>query len=165
MCNHIGPFGMQVVAIPPGTYRGCCGMCLKMGPPGGPSPQRAYDLFWEMDGKIKEGKSPLINFHTETQEVKKMPTYEEGYRKGVNDALEPYEAWEVEGHAQNQIIENRRRRLLTKKVTKWVNVIVGDGKNPVPARIFFDSQKEAEDHQEEGCPYFGVYPIEIEVPI
>ena len=97
-----------------------------------------------------------------------MATYEEGYKRAVEDTIrEIQENLPLSGVADpvyvlNEIPRFIRKKLLTKKVTKWVRVFRNKTET-FPAAAFFDSKAEADDHN--GTEYAGAYPIEIEVPL
>ena len=66
-----------------------------------------------------------------------MATYEEGYKRGVEDATIPigpkeYESVRNFNRSLNEditaLFEQRRKKLLTKKVTKWINLYLYEGK-------------------------------------
>ena len=105
------------------------------------------------------------------------PTYEEGYRIGVNKATEDFTYEEVHdlpitegfnGGVLRTFLANRRKALLTKKVTKWV-VVLKAGKfseESVSQGRLFDTREGAERYvkAQVGDSCLGVFPIEIEVP-
>lgn len=98
----------------------------------------------------------------------------EAYKMGVKDATEPLSSTidartDWNRYFFNQQMRDRRKSLLTKKVTKWALVYCGPSVAD-PARQYFGSallcdteEEEAdrckEDHQ------IGPYPIEIETEI
>jgi hypothetical protein len=98
-------------------------------------------------------------------------TYEDGYRNGVFDATGPLSKTEVAIYdlhhvscqlsMYNALNEERRGKLLTRKVTKWFDVFrQGDSFNM--STCLWDSKAAAEN---DPSPYrIGTYPIEIEVP-
>lgn len=105
-------------------------------------------------------------------------TYEEGFKDGVTKATEPIlpENKEYE-NARNMhqtlnedisvLLQNRRKALLTKKVTKWIRVYNGSPSilGPYPGDWFYDCKEEAEDKAETSDRFIGAFPIEIEVPL
>lgn len=120
-----------------------------------------------------------------------QPTYEDGYRKGVEDATRPLPSYfcgtsedmnsadEIPGFKSrsgkttlqqiNLHLEKTRKSLLTKKVTKWVNFYIGPlGNIQTGNKSVYDSREIAGLHTkfpDLGFEYLGTFPIEIEVPL
>lgn len=102
------------------------------------------------------------------------------YRRGVEDATKPilYEDIqkstvsslpEAASNVYNRIVERRRKELLTKKVTKWVNIYQNDaGEVQTGYRSTYESRGAAAantKYPDMGYKYIGTYPIEIELPL
>ena len=97
------------------------------------------------------------------------PTYEEGYKNGIRVATAPIDVYNVADLYVNEILEHRRKELLTKKVTKWVRICY-DSNNGVlvvyPGSFLYNTEQEAL-----GGPAAWekikttAHPIEIEVPL
>lgn len=97
-----------------------------------------------------------------------MATYEEGYKQGVIDATVFAPLDEVcHFSTTTDLLADRRKKLLTKKVTKWVNVYqVGEVFGPGDWLYGSKEEAEAKLHQERPLTKrVGTYPIEIEVPL
>ena len=125
--------------------------------------EEAHKAFWKMDNERKIGDI--------------MST--EDYKRGVEDAtkLLTYDEWkEVLNHPEASkpsanapdlariAQELRRKKLLTKKVTKWVRVYVHNATGePSPGSIFYDSQSAALNNTT--APIHSAVPVEIELPL
>lgn len=100
-----------------------------------------------------------------------MATYEDGYKRGVESALdEMSRKLNIPWDNLAQIFDAVRKVLLTKKVTKWVVVLarIGDLEECVSQGRLWDSKSAAERYIERALPTgfaLGVFPIEIEVPL
>jgi len=95
-----------------------------------------------------------------------QPTYEEGYKKGVTDATELIDAWNIADCYVNETLAGRRKKLLTKKVTKWTGIITSEWSGQPTILELADTKEQIE------CflginpkPLAGPIPIEIEVPL
>jgi len=99
-----------------------------------------------------------------------------GYRQAVGEATEPFPLLEVPGKTVNNLMEDRRKKLLTKKVTRWLIVIPATEQGCVsdPARqyeyyssdrLLYDSKESAEAASVRYEETFGIFPVEIEVPL
>jgi hypothetical protein len=103
-------------------------------------------------------------------DVAQYPTYEEGYKRGVEDATEPF-GYGVLGTTNNDTtrlndrLSQRRKQLLTKKVTKWVGVYAGDEIPLWFGRTVCDSKEQADKYYRLIENYLGAYPVEIEIPL
>ena len=97
----------------------------------------------------------------------------EAFRFGVEQATEPlpryvlgsmlYSATET----VNKELADRRKKLLPKKVTKWVNVYADEGGLESSGNLY-DSKIAAEmgvGRAVYTSKHVGTYPIEIEVPL
>ena len=99
-----------------------------------------------------------------------MPTYEEGYKQGVEDGTDPMYVGEgllsISVGAINHDLDQRRKKLLTKKVTKWTGIITSDlSKQPTILELT-DTKEEIEHFLGiNSKPLAGPIPIEIEVPL
>ncbi len=94
----------------------------------------------------------------------------EDYKRGVIDATEPLPSPRglLDCYA-NSKFSDRRKQLLTKKVTKWVavGISVSNGK-PYAQGYFQDSKESALANKTSDAldlGFVGVFPIEIEVEI
>ena len=91
------------------------------------------------------------------------------YKRGVEDALAnlPFNIGTyTPGYIQAKMDE-RRERLLTKKVTKWVNVWASEG-GYVTGQTRLCGSEEYARSTASALPregYLGTYPIEIEVAL
>jgi len=113
--------------------------------------EQATESFWkEHDRKNKENT---------------MPTYEDGYRKGVEDALSATQTrWDCRPTALEKIIAETRKTMLTKKVTKWTGVITSAFSGKLRILEVCDSFEEAKTFLDANSgPKSG--PIEIEIPL
>lgn len=98
----------------------------------------------------------------------------EDYKRGVEDALNAVSR-DYETTTRPKSIENlvgdARRKLLTKKVTKWVNVYLRSGKQNIRlGPEVYDTREEAVDqgtapssHPQNSC--FATVSFEIELPL
>lgn len=105
----------------------------------------------------KEGKTINISEFDRLEE----DMSQEDYKRGVEDALKAVGEDNFFG-GYPTVVENVRKKLLTKKVTKWVN-IYGD---PEQSAFWYDSEEEAIESKSDSprLKYIGAYPIEIDVP-
>jgi hypothetical protein len=105
------------------------------------------------------------------------------YRFGIKQATEPVQgdlAGEPAGDFVNAFLQQRRKHLLTKKVTKWACVVSRsrrDGDGLPPAYSVYGDLHEGKTsaqqtivsvggpHDEVRTHIVGVFPVEIEVPI
>ena len=114
---------------------------------------------------------------------------QEDYKRGVMDATAPVsltigyvsETEEIPGVKSrkglggeaclNAFLEDRRKKLLTKKVTKWANVyerahLLEPANLTVGHGVLYNHKSLAELSKDEVKGNFlGAYPIEIEVPL
>ena len=103
---------------------------------------------------------------TENQEkIMAQPTYEEGYKQGVEDGTEPITVYNIADMYVNDTLSARRKKLLTKKVTKWIAVFQGDELGLHPEGRFFDTKDTPNQFYCLCANYRGAYPLEIEVPL
>jgi hypothetical protein len=65
----------------------------------------------------------------------------------------------------NAIPHFLRKKLLTKKVTKWIAVFQGDELGLHPEGRFFDTKDTPNQFYCLCANYRGAYPLEIEVPL
>jgi hypothetical protein len=96
------------------------------------------------------------------------PTYEEGYKQGVLDATDVEEFTgarflQIKGTVVESHFKAIRKKLLVKKVTKWVAIFAGDEIPFFPDSELFDSNPA--DKFAWCANYIGSYPIKIEVPL
>lgn len=103
-----------------------------------------------------------------------VPTYDEGYKHGVAEACRDLIEGTLPGairfkDAFDMEMANRRKKLLTKKKTWWVNLYRHDGK------IEVGDLTGVYEHTEEGAKkahvnnnqwvYLKTIPLEIEAPL
>jgi hypothetical protein len=103
------------------------------------------------------------------------------YRRGVEDALTPITYEDVQKatvsspeaavNVYNRISDNRRKTLLTKKVTKWANAyhliyidVIQTSQGTYPSKQEAEAKNRA-TYVDNARVYLGAYPIEIEVPL
>lgn len=112
--------------------------------------------------------------HNSRNEEKTMTS---DYKRGVEDALTPMREDDPTYNDPNkgclsyfeftnEFLKDRLKRLLTKKVTKWVAVYNQNGATfrPCYTSHVFDTYEEAT--RSSGCvPCVATVPVEIEVPI
>lgn len=94
-----------------------------------------------------------------------QPTYEDGYKQGVGDALF---ILDEEASLPRSTTAYIRKKLLTKKVTKWANVWGSETNARVGQTALYDSKEYAKgvvNFSDDLSIYLGTYPIEIEVPL
>jgi hypothetical protein len=96
----------------------------------------------------------------------------EAYKYGVEKATKPFDGYQQQTlplSQFNQILDERRKTLLTRKMTKWI--IAMPGKSGYEEYIhqgrFYDSREAAEKFslQHLGSAILGVFPVEIELPL
>lgn len=99
------------------------------------------------------------------------------YRRGVEDATKNFSGSELNNSGfsvniedfekTNKALANRRKTLLTKKVTKWVNIYAINTAVCNESVILYDTKEEAEKNSYYGrlIPYHSTHLIEIELPI
>lgn len=107
-------------------------------------------------------------------------TYRKGYRQGVLDATVPISDEKYAGYhfcgtpvesVFNGFLRDRRQNLMSRKVTKWVNVGRPEPSVSDPASIrygygtLYDDKSTAEANIWSMGGYIGTFPIEIEEPI
>jgi hypothetical protein len=105
----------------------------------------------------------------------------EAYAFGVKQATEPLREYPGKncdltpgscqartfGEFANAVLADRRKRLLTKKVTKWTNVYFKPGSGDLSVGCTADSELEAKAVKGgPGCGnYVGTFPFEVEVEL
>ncbi len=99
-------------------------------------------------------------------------SYRDGYRQGVMAATNPEnfvgKYLRPGGTPVVDILHSIRKELLSKKVTKWVNVGRVDPSVSDPAAVrfgygtFYDDKSTAESNVWSCGNYIGTYPVEIE---
>jgi hypothetical protein len=95
-----------------------------------------------------------------------QPTYEEGYKQGVEDGTEPITVYNIADMYVNDTLSARRKKLLTKKVTKWTGIITSDWSKQPTILELTDTKEEIEHFLGiNSKPLAGPIPIEIEVPL
>jgi hypothetical protein len=100
------------------------------------------------------------------------------YKRGVEDATKAFSYDEItvlpvtEGFNSNVLrtfLNNRRKKLLTRKVTKWVNIYTDSQLAWSPLHQGFglyDSEDLAKaQNPESWTGYLGTYPVEIDLPL
>lgn len=90
------------------------------------------------------------------------------YRRGVEDATKPISTETYADVYVNATLEKRRKELLTKKVTKWVNIYQSNSGKEIQTgyKSLYDSKSEAvscSKYPDSGFSLIGTYPIEIEI--
>lgn len=115
----------------------------------------------------------LSSFEQLTNKENTMSVTSE-YRRGVEDATKPFKfeglgTTSYDTTRLNIRLSERRKILLTKKVTKWVNIYRNsEGSIRTGFHSVYDSKglaKENSTYPDYGFTYVDSYPIEIEVPI
>ena len=97
-----------------------------------------------------------------------MPNSE--YRRGVEDALKlplTFVGDYTAGYLRDQL-EQQRKKLLTKKVTKWYNLYSDGEKVIVGQRDLYNSKERAECNSYgrlESLSYIGTFPVETIVEL
>ena len=93
------------------------------------------------------------------------------YRRGVEDATKPLNLNPLTGHSASEIDEivaERRKALLTRKVTKWVNIYQSNSDGVISSGGVHASEDFAralvDGYKSSRLKYLGAYPIEIETP-
>ena len=109
-------------------------------------------------------------------------TYRKGYKQGVLDATAPMKEGDPVYNDPslgslsffeftNYFLADRRKNLISKKVTKWVNVGRVEPCVCDPSSVrwgygtLYDDKVTAESNSWSPAGYIGTYPIEIEEPI
>ena len=105
-------------------------------------------------------------------------TYDEGYRRGIEAATAGFTHSEItilpvtpgfSSEVLRTFLDNRRKALLTRKVTKWVAVAISPTNGKPYAQGYFQDTKESALNLKTGDPtdqtFIGAFPIEIEVPL
>ena len=96
------------------------------------------------------------------------------YRRGVEDATNPNNytglaLWVGLACTLDDVLTDVRKKLLTKKVTKWVAVAISPSTGKPYAQGYFQDSAESAKANKTSGPgdntTLGYYPIEIEVPI
>jgi hypothetical protein len=159
LCNHEN---LIVGMMADGGYYAMCTTCLSKGPVGVAAPI-AKELFWKQQATDR-------NRYLQILTTPKEPPMSSDYRRGVEDALtRAGELWDKNTYpiSLETIISNTRSSLLTKKVTKWINMYsyphLG---NPQWGGSTYDTKEEAESYSgRNSFKYLGALPIEIEVSI
>lgn len=88
------------------------------------------------------------------------------YRRGVEDATKPFDygpltASRPDTYLLNQKLEERRKQLLSKKVTKWVSIFRKTSMEGGLSGMIYDTKEEAEHFCSIYKSFVGAYPIEI----
>jgi len=93
----------------------------------------------------------------------------QAYKYGVKQATEPIIVSNLADQYVNEVFTDRRKSLLTKKVTKWVAVGLSPSNGKYYSAGYFQDTKEQAIANTSGDPnssdWTGVFPIEIEVPL
>lgn len=162
-CDHRGSI---ITSSDFGSWnRTMCCRCLRFTQESFPNPARASEeLLEEAQQNIKRYK-----------EIKMaQPTYEDGYKQGVEDATQPFTTDDFSGcpitgigNFNTTILPDRRKKLLTKKVTKWVNVWGTETAAYIGRTALYNSKEVAWGTAKvlDLSNYLGTYSIEIEVPL
>ena len=100
------------------------------------------------------------------------PTYQDGYKQGVEDAgrkiLEELPLYGITDPVDvlNAIPRFLRKKLLTKKVTKWTGIITGEWSGKPTILELCDTEEEAQNFLAKNPkPLTKAIPIEIETEI
>ena len=102
------------------------------------------------------------------QETNMAQTYEQGFKEGVKQALDLHFGYtgDYTGDWLLKTIDDQRKKLLTKKVTKWTGVITSEWGGKPAILELCDSFEEANGFLlKNPKPLAGPIPIEIEVPL
>lgn len=95
----------------------------------------------------------------------------EAYKMGVEEAIReiqenmPLPRTKDPVDVLNAIPSFVRKKLLTKKVIKWVVIYAGDERLLFPDSKLWDSKEEADSSNKYCANYRGGYPIEIETEL
>jgi hypothetical protein len=158
-CNHKTSKGSEVGVGPwgPGFYKAFCGICQKNGPSTRVA-KEAEDLFWK---EVESEKGESMYVPSDPHEAYKM-----GVKQATATLYLGYQDATVTVGQVNEKLEERRKSLLTKKVTKWATLIRWGSGAILSVNPLSDTKVEAENkgylRNEE---FVGVYPIEIELPL
>lgn len=117
----------------------------------------------------------FLNHDIQTKEREKSMSTSD-YRRGVEDATKPLTPEDIKKsplassdiaiRVYDQIASNRRKSLLTKKVTKWTAVSISPLNGKLYSRGYFlDTEEEAYSQKSNDSSWVGVFPIEIEIPL
>jgi len=99
------------------------------------------------------------------------------YKRGVEDATKEFSYDEItvlpvtEGFNSNVLrtfLNNRRKKLLTRKVTKWTNVYrINDEYFKTGQEVLYNTEQKAREAAMIGLSltYLGTYPVEIDLPL
>jgi hypothetical protein len=91
------------------------------------------------------------------------------YKRGVEDATAPVSVNTIADAYVNETLSDRRKKLLTKKVTLWVAVGISPTNGKPYAQGYFQDSKEEAFSLKTSDPgdssFVGVFPFEIEVPL
>jgi hypothetical protein len=143
--NGVTQMGFFTAGTP---MRAICGTCCLLGP-SVYFPDDPIEAFWKMVNEQEKNMS------------------EADYKRGVLDGTQPFpEPYMFPVNYSTEAINTgllaRRKKLLTKKVTKWFNVY-NHGSQLNLSTCLWDSDIEA---RRDSSPYLiGTYPVEIEVEI
>lgn len=174
-CPHISGYTYTPRAenIPGfGKWVGICSICALAGD-AKRTPSEALESFWrkDLEARFKEVgfKPEYVSqlFKEDTMYVPADP--QDAYKFGVRQATEPIIVANLADQYVNDVLSDRRKKLLTKKVTKWVAVAISPSNGKPYAQGYFQDSKESALANKTGDPgdptFIGVYPIEIEVPL
>lgn len=147
---------MWTEELPGLKYQSRCIKCWKSGPIES-SFSEALKKFWEQEKTMSIPSDP-----------------KEAYKKGVEDGTDPsnWTGFNWTGERKvTDVLSEVRKKLLTKKVTKYVNVFESPSfVDPAGAYFgtgaIFDTEHEAKNaYSTTSKNFLGTYPIEIEVEI
>ena len=140
-----------------------CTCCLLQGPKGKDYAD-AKELFWKKEALDRGRYLKLM------KEMKPMST--DDYKRGVEDATKPVTEKSLYYFTEvNDLLKSRRKSLLTKKVTKWVNVFscAPSVSDPASAHEYVAGPLHNSEISARLCSQsygiVGTYPLEIEVPL
>jgi hypothetical protein len=133
-------------------------------------------LFGEQQEEITNLVQELKTKETNMAQTR---TYEQGYRQGILDVTSRFTSEEEYSTRRGdsilisdvyKIFEDRAKKLLTKKVTKWYNLWGSGNRVELGQNWLYDSESEARGTAEglrstRTDKYYGAYAAEIEVPL
>ena len=137
------------------TLRGVCLFCATCGP----------EIFLECGEQ-----AAITAFHKKHPKETEMSQVTSDYRRGVEDALKlplTFVGDYTAGYLRDQL-EQQRKKLLTKKVTKWYNLYSDGEKVIVGQRDLYNSKERAECNSHgrlESLSYIGTFPVETIVEL
>jgi hypothetical protein len=97
-----------------------------------------------------------------------MSTYEDGYKRGVEAALDEIKGkFNIPWNHLSPLFDAVRKSLLTKKVTKWIRVVYDPYNTPslYPGSFLQDTKEAAIGTGSNHGLTVSAFPLEIEVPL